>query len=104
MGQTPTNPFTPETILILRTAFDISKREVLAAVRKENPTEQADALIRISEPLLDDVAAGLLNALATGTDDDFIKGLATKTETERMFCQYCLKQAADIVEKMETTE
>lgn len=88
----------------MRTAFDFAKQEVLTAIRKEETQEYADYLIERSEPLLNEVSAGLLNAIATGTETEYLTTLPQGDSIELSYCQYCLQQAAGIIEKIHTTE
>ena len=98
---------TPETIETLRVAFDFSKRQVLAELCKINPVEVANDIYQRSEHELNGTASGLLNALATGTERDYIATIQAGTvsaETLTLFCRLCLENATDIIEKRKPQE
>lgn len=109
MGATAT-PFTPENLITLRTAFDFAEREVLAELCKINPVEVANDIFQRAKPDLDATAAGLLNALATDTAQDYITAVVrdnktlVSNETLLLFCRLCLERATDIMANITTQD
>lgn len=98
---------TPETIETLRVAFDFSKRQVLASLGKTHTPDVARDIYDRAKNDLDATASGLLNALATGTEQDYISKIQTGTvsaETLTLFCRLCLENATDIIGKIRSKE
>lgn len=107
MDTAPKTILTPEILATLRVAFDFSKRQVLAELHKINPADEANDIYRRAEQDLNATASGLLDALATGTERDYISSIKAGTvsaETLTLFCRLCLENVTDIIEKITPQE